>query len=318
MPSSSSNSPSGRRRDADWHALHGPRSVCVYAVVAARAPRGTGAADLAERAVDAVAGHECCVRSTLLEKGATPVRVLTVYAHHNPRSFCHAILDRFCAGLAEAGHANEVVDLHAIGFDPVLTDRDGPNWIDGSVPDDVLEHMNVEASLEAAAGSPVRRWLLRRWIGDRDARGIVEKIHASGGPKDVAVQQAKVAGAQALAFIAPMYFVGFPAILKGWIERVFSLDFAFGLTADAWRGDIAGRIPLLKHEKALIMQTTIFDERSYQAGLKDAIRVLVDEFALRFPGIARVDHEYFYAVYGADDAQRRAYLERAYRLGRDF
>ena len=139
-----------------------------------------------------------------------------------------------------------------------------------------------------------------------------------GGPKDVAAQQAKVANAQALVFIAPMYFVGFPAILKGWIERVFTLDFAFGLSAEGWRGDIGGRVPLLKHDKALIIQPTIFDERSYRAGLKDAITVLVDEFALRFPGIKRVDHEYFYAVYGADDAQRAAYLERAYTLGREL
>jgi NAD(P)H dehydrogenase (quinone) len=248
----------------------------------------------------------------------TNVKVLTIYAHHNPRSFCHAILERFCAGLAAAGHANEVVDLHAIGFNPILGDRDGPNWIDGSVPDDVLARMKIEASLNAAAKTFLRRWLLKRWIGGRDARGIVEKLHATGGPKDVAVQQAKVANAQALVFIAPMYFVGFPAILKGWIERVFTLDFAFGLTADGWRGDLGGRVPLLTHEKALVMQPTIFDERSYQAGLKDAITVLVDEFALRFPGIKRVDHEYFYAVYGADDAQRAGYLERAYTLGREF
>jgi NAD(P)H dehydrogenase (quinone) len=246
------------------------------------------------------------------------VKVLTIYAHHNPRSFCHAILERFSAGLAKAGHTNEVVDLHAIGFDPIISERDTPNWIDAGVPDDVLARMKIEASLSAAAGSFFRRWLLKRWIGGRDARGIVEKIHATGGPKDVAVQQAKVANAQALAFIAPMYFVGFPAMLKGWVERVFSLDFAFGLKPEGWRGDIGGRVPLLKHEKALIMQTTIFDERSYQAGLKDAISVLVDEYALRFPGVKRVDREYFYAVHGADDAQRAAYLERAFTLGREF
>ena len=246
------------------------------------------------------------------------MRVLTIYAHHNPRSLCHAILERFCKGLSDAGHTNEVVDLHAIDFDPILSDRDQPNWIDGSVPDDVLEHMRVEATLKAATRSRAGRWVIDRWIGGRDARGICEKLHAMGGPKDVAEQQAKVANAQALAFIAPMYFVGFPAILKGWIERVFTLDFAFGLTAEGWRGDLDGRIPLLKHDKALVMQTTLFDQRSYEKGLKDAIRVVVDEFALRFPGIARVDHEYFYAVYGADDAKRRAYLERAYTLGREF
>lgn len=192
------------------------------------------------------------------------MRVLTIYAHHDPRSFCHAVLERFTEGLRDAGHAGEVVDLYAIGFDPALRDHDRPNWIDESVPDDVLEQ------------------------------------------------------ADALAFIAPVYFVGLPAILKGWIERVFTLGFAFGLTPDGWRGDIGGRVPLLKHEKALIIQTTIFDERAYRAGLKDAMTALIDEYALRYPGIQRVEHEYFYAVHGADDAIRRRYLERAYSLGREF
>jgi NAD(P)H dehydrogenase (quinone) len=246
------------------------------------------------------------------------MRVLTLYAHDNPRSFCHALLERFDAGLRDAGHDNEVVDLHAIGFDPVLRARDRPNWIDDSVPDDVLARMNMEPTLMAAARTPLERWMLKRWIGGRDARGIVRKIHASRGPADVAAQQAKVAAAQALVFIAPVFFVGFPAILKGWIERVFMLGFAFGLTADGWRGSIEGRIPLLRHEKALIMQTTIFDRHAYDAGLRSAMSVLIDDFALRYPGIGRVEHEYFYAVYGADDETRRQNLERAYRLRRQF
>ena len=52
--------------------------------------------------------------------------------------------------------------------------------------------------------------------------------------------------------------------------------------------------------------------------MKDAITVLVDDYALHYPGIKRVDHEYFYAVHGADDAKRAAYLERAYTLGREL
>ncbi len=219
------------------------------------------------------------------------MRVLTVYAHHNPRSFCHAVLERFTEGLRDAGHASEVVDLHAIAFDPVLRDHDTPDWIDDSVPDDVLEHMHVRRSLTEATRNPIRRLMVGRWIGDRDDREIVRRLHALGAPRDVAEQQAKVARADALAFIAPVYFVGFPAILKGWIERVFSLGFAFGMTADAWRGDIAGRIPLLTHEKALIIQTTIWNEASYDAGLKAAMKVLIDDYALRYPGIKRVEHE---------------------------
>lgn len=246
------------------------------------------------------------------------MKVLTIYAHHNPRSLCHAILERFCAGLKDAGHTNEVVDLYAIGFDPVFRDRDGPNWIDESVPDDVLDHMAIETSLLAAAGSLMRRWLMKRWIGGRDARGIIRKLRASGGPRDVTAQQAKVAQADALVFISPVYFLGFPAILRGWIERVFTLGFAFALRPEAWRGDIGGRLPLLKHRKALIINTTIWDERSYQAGLGAAMKTIIDDYSLTYPGIESVEHVYFYAVHGASDETRRGYLDRAYALGRNF
>ena len=246
------------------------------------------------------------------------MKVLTIYAHHNPRSFCHAVLQRFIAGLRDAGHTNEVVDLHAIHFDPVLRDHDVPNWIDDSVPDDVLEYMNVKESLMETAGNPLRRLMLKRWIGDRDSREIIRRLRGLGGPSDVTAQQEKVARADALAFISPVYFVGFPAILKGWIERVFTLGFAFSLKPEAWRGDIRGRLPLLTHKKALIINTTIFDKEAYEAGLGAAMKTLIDEFSLRYPGVQTVEHVYFYAVHGADAATRQAYLERAYLLGKNF
>jgi NAD(P)H dehydrogenase (quinone) len=227
-------------------------------------------------------------------------------------------MERFSAGLRDAGHTNELVDLHAIGFDPVFRDRDEPNWIDDSVPDDVLGNMHIEERLMESAGNPLRRMLLKQWIGGRGPREIIRRLRARGSPRDVAEQQDKVARAEALAFIAPVYFVGFPAILKGWIERVFTLGFAFALKAEAWRGDIRGRLPLLTHKKALIINTTIFDEAAYESGLGAAMRVLIDEFALRYPGIQSIEHVYFYAVHGADDSTRKAYLERAYDLGKGF
>lgn len=128
-----------------------------------------------------------------------------------------------------------------------------------------------------------------------------------------------MARAQALVFISPVWFVGFPAILKGWIERVFTLGFAFSLTSAGWRGDISGRIGLLKHEKALIINTTIFNRQAYEeGGLREAMRRLIDEFALHYPGIRTVEHEYFHAVNMADGKTLQGYLERAYRLGKDF
>jgi NAD(P)H dehydrogenase (quinone) len=247
------------------------------------------------------------------------MRVLTIYAHHNKHSLCHAILERFEAGLREAGHENETIDLHAISFDPVLRGADGPNWIDDSVPDDVLANMNVKSSLIMSAGGPLRRILARLWIGNRNARQIIQKLRSAGGPADVKAQQEKIARAEALAIISPIYFVGFPAILKGWIDRVFSLGFAFGFTPEAWRGDISGRLPLFRHKKALIISTTIFDEKSYEKqGMRAAMKVLIDDYMFRYPGIENVEHVYFHAVHGADLALRKAYLEQAYQLGKNF
>ena len=246
------------------------------------------------------------------------MKVLTVYAHPSPTSFCHAVLERFDSGLRDAGHVNEVVDLYAIDFDPVLRGHDNPNWMDADAPQEIIDRWHLRERMMAEAAGPLSRFLLRRILGDRDTRGIIRILQERYRPKDVLEQQAKVASAQALAFIAPVWFVGFPAILKGWIERVFTLGFAFGITPDGWRGDIRGRVPLLKHEKALIIQTTVFDKRAYQAGLAGAMRVLIDEFGFQYPGIKKVEHVYFHAVYGADDATRRGYLDEAYRLGREF
>jgi NAD(P)H dehydrogenase (quinone) len=177
-----------------------------------------------------------------------PMKILTIYAHPNPKSFCHAVLQQFTRGLVDAGHSNEVVDLYAIGFDPVLRDQDAPSWMDENVPQDILDRANLKQDLLDSAKGPLQRFLVKRWIGDKDPQAIIRALREQRRPKDVLEQQQKVARAEALVFISPVWFVGFPAILKGWFDRVFTLGFAFGLSAAGWRGDIAGRIPLLTHE----------------------------------------------------------------------
>ena len=77
-------------------------------------------------------------------------------------------------------------------------------------------------------------------------------------------------------------------------------------------------LPLLKHDKALIINTTIFNEEAYQAGLGEAMKRLIDEFTLSYPGIRTVDHVDFYAVNMADEKTLESYLERAYLLGKEF
>ena len=94
----------------------------------------------------------------------------------------------------------------------------------------------------------------------------VARLIRRGMPKDVVAQQERVAQAEGLAFIAPVFWLGFPAILKGWIERVFGYGFAYYLTPEGWRGDLEGRVPLLHHEKALVISTTFFREDDYYSG----------------------------------------------------
>ena len=165
------------------------------------------------------------------------MNVLTVFAHPGSRSFCHAVLDRFDAGLRDAGHTNEIVDLYAIGFDPILRPRDTPSWLTETIPDDMLERMRLRESLLGEAGGPLKRFALKRLIGDRDARGIIRLLRERYQPKDVLVQQQKVARAEALAFVAPVHFLSFPAMLKGWLDRVWTPGFALRSHAGslAWR-----------------------------------------------------------------------------------
>jgi NAD(P)H dehydrogenase (quinone) len=245
------------------------------------------------------------------------MRILTVYAHPDPKSFCHAVLQQFVKGLEDAGHTNEVVDLYAIGFNPVLTNRDFANWLPDENAPDVVEKVVKERVFAPDAGLLQRivAWSRFRSKSPLEVMARLKRM----GPADIREQQRKVADAQALVFVSPVWFVGFPAILKGWIERVFTLGFAFSLTSAGWRGDIEGRIGLLKHEKALIINTTIFNEKSYrERGLQEAMGRLIDDFCLHYPGIQTVEHEFFYAVNMADKDTLDGYLERAYRLGKSF
>jgi NAD(P)H dehydrogenase (quinone) len=245
------------------------------------------------------------------------VKVLTLYAHQNPRSFCHGVLERFTAGLADAGHEHEVVDLYAINFDPVFRDRDAASYISGNIPPDILDLMDLDQQVLMSCRGPLQRFVASRAMRGKSPAEIAALIR-SRMPKDVLAQQKKVAAADALAFISPVHLCSFPSILKGWIDRVFTLDFAFGLTSEGWRGDINGRIPLLRHQRALIMSSSIINEHAYDDGIRDAITKVIDDWGFRYPGIERVDHVYFYGATAAPAETIDRYLAHAYELGKTF
>ena len=242
------------------------------------------------------------------------MRVLAVFAHPERQSFCGAVLDRFTAGLKEAGHEVEVADLYGEKFDPVFTPADSAFFLDDSVPESVLEEMQLKAKAVQLAGGPLRRMVARRFLKDKGVREIA-RLGYGTRPKDVLREQARVSRADGLAFIAPVYWLGFPAILKGWVERVFTYGFAYRLTPEGWKGDIRGRIPLLRQSKALLVSTTFFSQADYSAGLRDAMELVVDSWGFKFPGIKTVDHRYFWAVPSVGADVRKRYLDDAHQLG---
>ena len=245
------------------------------------------------------------------------MNILTIYAHPNPRSFCHAILEQFTKGLKEAGHTSEVVDLYAIRFDPVFRTQDFASYVHESMPLAILDEMNLKQRVLESVGGPIQRIITSIWLRDKDSREIAKFIH-SHRPKDVSAQWEKVKNAQGLAFIAPVFWCHFPAIMKGWFERVFSYGDAYALTEDGWRGKMKGRVPLLQHEKALIINTTLFSEQDYKSSLEAPMTRIIDDWGLRYPGVKKVEHVYFYRAAVTDSETLRGYLERAYQLGKDF
>lgn len=137
-------------------------------------------------------------------------------------------------------------------------------------------------------------------------------LQAGETPADIQSQQAKVAWAEGLTFIFPIWWSSMPAVLKGWIDRVFSLGFAYAFKED-------GPVGLLQQQKALLITTAGGDQAFFDhSGIQKAIQMTIDLGIFGFTGIPKIQHEFFYNVVQIDPETREGYLQRAYALGSEF
>lgn len=103
----------------------------------------------------------------------------------------------------------------------VFRTRDMASYLHEDMPPDVLEGMNLKQRvLENVPGGPVGRAIASRWLRDKSTREVAKLIRKHA-PKDARKQWRKVDAADGLGFIAPVFWLHFPAILKGWFEHVF-------------------------------------------------------------------------------------------------
>jgi NAD(P)H dehydrogenase (quinone) len=246
------------------------------------------------------------------------MNVLIIYAHPNPKSFTKAILDNFVKGVKEAGHQYEIVDLYKAKFNPVFQDRDFSFFVDEEIPKDILQQMDLRRTIIELAGNPVKRFIAKWWIKNKSDEAII-KLIASQKPKDVLFQQKKVAEADVLVFITQVFWMHFPAIVKGWMERVLTYGFAYKLNEHGWKGDPDGRIPLLKLKKAVIIQPAFFNEKVYrEKGFKAAMEKTIDDWGLKYPGTESVEHIFFHSILSVSAETRKKYLETAYHKGKEL
>lgn len=104
------------------------------------------------------------------------MHVLVVYAHPNPQSFNHAIMESFISGIKEAGHTYEISDLYADGFNPVFNIADFSQFTGKEMPKEVL----AEQKKVSKAGALVFIYPIWWWAAPAILKGWYDRVLAYG------------------------------------------------------------------------------------------------------------------------------------------
>jgi NAD(P)H dehydrogenase (quinone) len=107
---------------------------------------------------------------------------------------------------------------------------------------------------------------------------------------DVAAEQAHVTRADVITFIHPIWWIDRPAILKGWVDRVFALGFAYGYGADGTRGSLAGK------QAVLLTSSGSTQDEFDRSGKMAAISVAQVLGTLEFCDLSVLGHLHFAPV----------------------
>jgi NAD(P)H dehydrogenase (quinone) len=169
------------------------------------------------------------------------MNVLIVHAHPETASFTTAMRDAATNTLIEAGHDVRVSDLYEMNFNPVASAND----FLGRANDDYLVY-----ALEQRHA---------------DANGLLAP--------DIRSELDKVIWADLIIFNFPVYWFSMPAIMKGWLDRVFVSGRCYGGMRFYDRGGMKGKKALI----ALTLggQPHMFSADGVHGPLPDMLRHLL-------------------------------------------
>lgn len=135
-------------------------------------------------------------------------------------------------------------------------------------------------------------------------------------PEDVLREQARVEWAEGLVFVMPIWWYQFPAMFKGWIDRVFSEHWAYEYSTAFDRSK-----SLLGWRKTLIVASAGGSPRTFaKYGYDQGMQALWDTGIWGYCGFRDVRTHFFYRIKPQDisDEERARHMDEARRLGREF
>jgi len=154
-------------------------------------------------------------------------KVLIVHAHHEPQSFSSSMAKTAAGALKAQGHEVVFSDLHAMGFQPVSDRRNFRTTADASY----LKQQQEEAFATEHGGF---------------APEVEDEIR-------------KLEACDLLVFSFPLWWFGMPAILKGWVDRVFAYKRIY--SRGKWYENGVGH-----GKRALVLLTTGGSAAKYSPG----------------------------------------------------
>lgn len=203
------------------------------------------------------------------------MHVLIVCAHHEKTSFNHAMTQVAASTLSGAGHDVVVSDLYSLGFDPVSDRRNFLTTVDP----DRLRQQAEEAFASAHDG-------------------FTPHLQA---------EMDKLAWADVLIMQFPLWWLGMPAIMKGWIDRVFAVGRAYGGGRWFEHGVLSGK-------RAMCAVTTggLSDVYSDAGPYASIERILfpIHRGIFGFTGMTVIEPFVVYAPNRISEDERRDYLDR--------
>lgn len=152
-----------------------------------------------------------------------------------------------------------------------------------------------------------------------DFKPVLQASELPFGPdfhpgSDVVAERATIGDADAYVLIYPLWLNAPPAMMKGYLERVFGYGFAYGTEG-------RGSEPLLAGKRLISITTSGAPTHWVQeTGAFDAIRALFDRHFAEVCGLTLVDHLHFGSIVPGirDDAVQRMTNEVAGAVRKHF